>query len=193
MRTLMTAAAIFTLVANICGQEARQTQDDLKWGAEINILWPVFPGNTYKAQITYQAWREDDLAGDIFAGIHMHPMSYREEEGDFGNLALTYGYRQFFWEGLHLEVYQAFGPGWNRNNVEDGKDYNSWDYEVGLLAGYRWEFIRKEKRRNMKFSPYLSTQQGFYYVAWKSNPHPVAGSDGEEPIYVGTLNLGIRF
>jgi hypothetical protein len=53
--------------------------------------------------------------------------------------------------------------------------------------------LKKEKREKMKFSPYLSTQHGFYYVASKSNPHPIIGSTSERPIYVGTLNLGIRF
>jgi len=126
-------------------------------------------------------------------GFHIRPFEFREAEGDFANYALTFGYRQFVWKGLHAEVYQAFGPGFNRNNALDGKDYSSWDYEVGLLAGYRWEFLRKEKREKNRVSPYLSTQHGFYYLAAQSNPHPIKDFSGEKPIYVGTLNLGIRF
>lgn len=191
MKRLMTIAS---LVIVLFSAQAQQYPDaSRKWGAEVNVLWPIFPGNTYKAQLTYQAWRKGHWAGDLFAGVHFHPTSFREDEGDFGNFALTWGYRQFVWEGLHLELYQAYGPGWNRDNVIDGMDYDSWDYEVGLLAGYRWEFLRREKRNSMKFSPYLSTQHGFYYVAYKSNPHPIVGADGESPIYVGTLNLGVRF
>jgi hypothetical protein len=30
-------------------------------------------------------------------------------------------------------------------------------------------------------------------VASKSNPHPMIGSTEEKPIYVGTLNFGVRF
>ncbi|NJK72351.1 MAG: hypothetical protein HC926_03130 [Synechococcaceae cyanobacterium SM2_3_60] len=70
------------------------------------------------------------------------------------------------------EIYQAFGPGFNRNNAIDGKDYNSWDYEVGVLAGYRWELFGQQKRDKNKVSPYISTQHGIYYLAAQSNPHP---------------------
>ncbi len=178
-------------VINTFGQE--QDIPSRKWGAEVNLLWPIFPGNIYKGQVTYETWRKNDLAGDVFVGFHIKPSEFREEEGDFSNYALTFGYRQFVWKGLHLELYNAFGPGFNRNNAVDGKDYESWDYEVGVLAGYRWEFLKKEKREKMKFSPYLSTQHGFYYVASKSNPHPIVGSTDERPIYVGTLNFGVRF
>ena len=184
------ALAVLTVV-NAFGQE--QNIPSRKWGAEVNLLWPIFPGNIYKGQVTYETWRKNDLAGDVFVGFHIRPSEFREEEGDFANYALTFGYRQFVWKGLHFELYNAFGPGFNKNNPVDGKDYTSWDYEVGLLAGYRWEFLKKEKREKMKFSPYLSTQHGFYYVASKSNPHPIIGSTGEKPIYVGTLNFGIRF
>lgn len=88
---------------------------------------------------------------------------------------------------------QAFGPGFNRNNIVDGKDYKSWDYEIGLLAGYGWEFLKKEKRDQNKVSPYISTQHGFYFLAAQSNPHPIIDFTDEKPIYVGTLNLGIKF
>jgi hypothetical protein len=164
-----------------------------RWGAEVNVLWPIFPGNIYKGQVTYEAWRKKELAGDIYVGVHIRPWEYREDEGDFSNYALTFGYRQFFWKGLHAELYQAFGPGYNRNNVVTEQDYTSWDYEVGLLLGYRWEFLSQQKQVRNKFSPYLSTQQGFYYLAAQSNPHPIKNSSGEKPVFVATLNFGVRF
>jgi hypothetical protein len=76
---------------------------------------------------------------------------------------------------------------------ECGLDYNSIDYQVGLLGGYRWEFFNEEKRATRKLSPYPSMQHGFFYVAGKSNPHPNLSGAGEEPIYVGTLNFGVKF
>jgi hypothetical protein len=192
MKSILIYVALTAITAiTAFGQE--QNIPSRKWGAEVNLLWPIYPGNIYKGQATYETWRKNDLAGDVFVGFHIRPSEFREEEGDFANYALTFGYRQFVWKGLHLELYNAFGPGFNKNNPVDGKDYTSWDYEVGLLAGYRWEFLKKEKREKMKISPYLSTQHGFYYVASKSNPHPIIGSTSERPIYVGTLNLGIRF
>jgi hypothetical protein len=164
-----------------------------KWGVEINVLWPVFPGNMYKGQVTYETWRKKDLAGDVFVGYHIRPFEFREQEGDFANYALTFGYRQYVWKGLHLEFYNAFGPGFNRNNAVNGNNYTSWDYEVGLLTGYRWDLMKPEKRANARFHPYLSVQHGFYYVAAKSNPHPIGEADGERAVYVGILNFGLRF
>lgn len=185
--TLVVVGLIF-LVSSLNAQEV---QENKRWGAEINLLWPIFPGNIYKGQVTYEAWRKNHLAGDVYLGFHIRPFEYRETEGDFANLALTFGYRQFLWKGLHLEIYQAFGPGYNRNNAIDGKDYDSWDYELGGLLGYRWEFLKN--RAEKKVSPYISTQHGFYYLAAQSNPHPINEFTGEEPFYVGTLNLGIKF
>jgi hypothetical protein len=164
-----------------------------KWGLEINVLWPIFPGNIYKFQVTREVWRTGDLAGDDYAGVHIRPFEFREDEGDFSNYALTFGYRQFLWKGLHAEVYQAFGPGFNRNNAIDGNDYTSWDYEMGLLAGYRFELFSQEKRAQTKLSPYISTQHGVLYLAAQSNPHPIVNSTGERPFYAGTLNFGVLF
>jgi len=143
-RVFLTNALIAITAITAFSQEKNNLSR--KWGAEVNLLWPIYPGNIYKGQVTYETWRKNDLAGDVFVGFHIRPSEFREEEGDFANYALTFGYRQFVWKGLHLELYNAFGPGFNRNNAVDGKDYTSWDYEVGLLAGYRWEFLKKEKR-----------------------------------------------
>lgn len=188
MRNIFVVVVLFLFASSFRAQEVIGIK---RWGAELNFLWPIFPGNIYKAQVTYEAWRKRNLAGDIYLGFHIRPFEYREAEGDFSNLALTFGYRQFFWKGFHLEVYQAFGPGFNRNNVIDGEDYDSWDYEVGGLLGYRWEFLKN--RDEKKVSPYISTQHGFYYLAAQSNPHPIKDFTGEKPFYVGTLNLGIKF
>jgi len=190
--SLIILASAFSLIGNLFGQQQNVIKPK-KWGAEINVLWPIYPGNIYKGQVTYETWRKNHFAGDVYVGFHIRPFEYRETEGDFSNYALTFGYRQFIWKGLHAELYQAFGPGFNRNNIVDGKDYTSWDYEIGLLAGYRWEFLKKDKRDQMKVSPYISTQHGFYYLASQSNPHPIIDFTGEKPIYVGTLNLGIKF
>ncbi|WP_194778351.1 hypothetical protein [Pararhodonellum marinum] len=191
MKKLVLSFILLAIV--VTGYAQNEIPQPKKWGAEVNILWPIFPGNIYKGQVTYETWRNNELAGDVFLGYHLRPFEFREEEGDFSNLALTFGYRQYFWKGLHLELYNAIGPGFNRNNAVDGLDNDSWDYEIGLLVGYRWELLKQEKRDKMKISPYLSVQHGFYYVAAQSNPHPILNSEGERAVYVGTLNLGIRF
>lgn len=197
----MKKISLFMMIALISGaviaQKKHRTQDsipyiDKKLGVEINVLWPFYPGNIYKANATYEAWRvKKHFAGDVVLGVHIRPYEFRPDEGYFSNYALTFGYRQFLWEGLHLEFYNAFGPGLNKKNAVDGKKYVSWDYEIGGFAGYRYEFLPKRLRK--KVSPYISTQHGVLFVAAKSNPHPILNFTGEKPIYAGTLNIGLKF
>lgn len=163
-----------------------------KWGVEINVLWPFYPGNIYKANVTYEAWRvKKHFAGDIVAGVHIRPFEFRPKEGKFANYALVLSYRQFLFDGIHLEFYNAFGPGINKENPITGKRYLSWDYEIGGFAGYRYEFLPRRLRK--KVSPYISTQHGVLFVAAQSNRHPIIDYTGERPIYAGTLNIGLKF
>jgi hypothetical protein len=68
MNTLLIFLVMITITAiNAIAQEEQAISK--KWGAEVNVLWPIFPGNIYKGQITYETWRDKDLAGDVFAGI----------------------------------------------------------------------------------------------------------------------------
>ncbi|MFO0486579.1 MAG: hypothetical protein ACK51A_13100, partial [Sphingobacteriia bacterium] len=165
MKRLLIVICASMMASNATVYAQADEEPRRRWGAELNVLWPIFPGNIYKGQATYETWRQNQLAGDVYLGFHIRPFEKRDDEGEFSNYALTFGYRQYFWQGLHAELYQAFGPGFNRDNVIDGKDYTSWDYEWGMLLGYRWEFLKKEKREKVKYSPYLSTQHGFYYLA----------------------------
>lgn len=146
MKTIAFSFLLITLALTVQAQDLPPHSEGRKWGAEVNLLWPIFPGNIYKGQVTYETWGTNHLAGDVYLGFHIRPFEFREAEGDFANYALTADYRQFLWHGLHLEVYQAFGPGFNRNNVIDGQDYSNWDYELGGLVGYRWEFMKKKSK-----------------------------------------------
>ena len=197
MKKLSFLAVVCMAASSGFAQNKDRIQDSIpyvekKWGVEINVLWPFYPGNIYKANATYEAWRfKKHLAGDVVLGLHIRPYEFRTSEGYFANYALTFGYRQFLWQGLHVELYNAFGPGFNKNNVVDGKRYVSWDYEIGGFVGYRYEFLPKRLRK--KVSPYISTQHGVMYLAAQSNPHPILNYSGEKPFYAGTLNLGIKF
>ena len=131
-----------------------------RWSAEFNVLWPIFPGNIYKPLAVYRLWQQEQLAGELAVGLHIRPFEFRPEEGDFSNYALTLGYRQYVWRGLHFEAYQAFGPGFNRNNVVNGADYVSWDYEVGAFAGYRWWLGQSFGKNNTNFVPMCLCSMG---------------------------------
>ena len=56
-----------TLIAITAITAFSQEKNNLsrKWGAEVNLLWPIYPGNIYKGQVTYETWRKNDLAGGL--------------------------------------------------------------------------------------------------------------------------------
>ena len=90
-KVILLVAIVFSSVMHVHAQE--MSSPSKRWGAELNILWPIFPGNIYKGQVTYETWRKNDLAGDAYVGFHIRPSEFREDEGDFANYALTFGYR----------------------------------------------------------------------------------------------------
>ncbi|MDX1913479.1 MAG: hypothetical protein SFV22_18430 [Saprospiraceae bacterium] len=160
-----------------------------KWSVEVNPLWIVYPGNLYSVKALYRLFEHEKSAGEIYLGLLHRPSEFREKEGDFSNSALLFGYRHYAWKGFNIEWYNAAGPGRLDNSVVDGKDYRSFDLEIGGLLGYTFEF---NKRGKLPF--YVDLQPvGLAYVYYRSNGHPVAGQDREKPIYFGAIQAGLRF
>jgi len=166
-----------------------QSSNSHKWAVEINALWPIFPGNIYSARVLRQVYSNEASSGEVYLGYVHKPYEFRESEGDFSNSAIVFGYRQYLWKGLNAEFYNAVGPGRIRNSVVDGRDYNSTDYEIGFLLGYRTHFFQTKKT-----PMYINLMPiGFAYVAYQSNPHPIVGQTDERAIYFGKVQLGVRF
>lgn len=160
-----------------------------KWAIEVNALWPVFPGNLYSARVLRQVYSNEKTSGEAYLGFLHRPFEFREAEGNFSNSAVIFGYRQYIWKGLNAELYNALGPGKIRNSVVNGLDYNSTDYEIGMLIGYRIQFFQS-KRTPL----YINLMPlGFAYVAAQSDPHPIIGQTKESAIYFGKIQVGIRF
>ena len=184
---------ISTLLFLFAFSASSSAQDSLsnshKWAVEVNALWPIFPGNIYSARVLRQAYANNHTSADIYLGMAHKPYEFRETEGEFSNSAIVFGYRQYLWKGLNAELYNAIGPGRVRNSVVNGKNYKSIDYEIGLLAGYRIQFMKKKRTPlYMNLMPV-----GFAYVAFQSNPHPIVGQTEERPIYFGKIQVGIQF
>ncbi|AQG78004.1 hypothetical protein [Spirosoma montaniterrae] len=160
-----------------------------RWSVEANLLWPIFPGNIYSAKVLRTLYSKGRTAGEAYVGLLHRPYEFRAEEGRFSNSALLFGYRQYVWKGLNAEWYNAIGPGRLEGSVVDGRSYRSTDYEVGVLVGYTVRF--NEQR---KLPLYVNLQPlGFSYVAYQSNRHPIVGQTAETPIYVGAVQVGVRF
>lgn len=64
-----------------------------KWAFEINALWPVFPGNIYSARVMRQLYSTDNTSGEAYLGFAHRPYEFREDEGNFSNSAVVFGYR----------------------------------------------------------------------------------------------------
>jgi len=188
MKKVSLTLMLFIIAFQTFAQE-ENTPFNQKWAFEINALWPIFPGNLYSARMFRQVYNKDKTSGEIYLGFAHRPFEYREAEGNFSNSAAVFGYRQYLWKGLNAEFYNALGPGRIRNSVVNGLDYNSIDYEIGFLLGYRFQFL-KTKRTPM----YVNLMPiGLAYVAFQSNPHPIVGQTKESAIYFGKIQLGIRF
>ena len=72
MKSLSICMMLFsTLFVNVFAQD--NAINRRKFGAEVNVLWPIFPGNIYKGQVTYETWRKNHLAGDVYVGFHIRP------------------------------------------------------------------------------------------------------------------------
>lgn len=151
---------------------------------ETSLLWPAFPGLLFQLKSAIPVTRR----GHLLVGVQFALPEDREDEGEFSNVAVNLGWRQYLWKGLHVDGLVNSGYGRLRDNVIDGRDYDSFDVELMALAGWRFELGRVYA---------LVQPLGLGGVVYKSDPWPIRGRDGrprtEGPIYVGNLLLGFQF
>jgi hypothetical protein len=170
--------------------QEKQTATHAKNGAEVDVLWPIFPG-AFRAQYTRTLWQKGNLKGDLILGVNIDFPQDRPTEGTFSDYSIVTGYRQYFYKGFHAEFNQTTGLGVLEDHVTTGKTYNSFDWLVNLSVGYKIPFGKS------RF--YLTPQLGFAYVVYKSNPWPIYEDDGlstevgESPFFQGAVRLGINF
>lgn len=169
------------------------SQTDLNqstYAVETDILWPFFPGAT-RTHFTVKLWQNGHLRGDVYGGVSIDFPQDRETEGRFADYSIATGYRQYFWEGLHVEFSQTTGLGVLENHVSTGKTYNSFDWLVTGYVGYKYEFASNKL--------YILPQFGVASVVYKSNPWPIFEDKtltkdvGETPFMLGSLRFGYNF
>ena len=189
MKSKVVLCTLLALSTSLYGQTNEPSAK--KWGAEFNILWPIFPGNLIRTQMTRSIWQNENIKGDVLFGININFPQDRETEGRFSDYSIVTGYRQYLFKGLHVEFNQQMGYGNLRNHVTTKKEYNSFDWGVQLLAGYKYD-IPKTKL-------YTAVQLGAGSTIYQSNPWPIYTDDtlteevGNEIIFVGGIQLGVRF
>ena len=73
MRKIKSKVLLCTLLAlstSLYGQTNEPSAK--KWGAEFNILWPIFPGNLIRTQMTRSIWQNENIKGDLLFGAGVH-------------------------------------------------------------------------------------------------------------------------
>jgi hypothetical protein len=188
----MTRSLLIVVVAFMLSTTASAQTNDPKstYGIETDVLWP-FLVQTTRTHFIVKVWQNGHLRGDVYGGLNIDFPRDRETEGRFADYSLATGYRQFLWNGLHLEFSQTTGLGVLENHVSTGKTYNSFDWLVSGYVGYKYEFAGD------KF--YLLPQFGVAGVVYKSNPWPIFEDNtlskevGESPFLLGTIRFGYNF
>jgi|688.fasta_scaffold110561_2 hypothetical protein len=189
MKSTVVLCILLALSTSLYGQTNEPPAK--KWGAEFNILWPIFPGNLIRTQMTRSIWQNENIKGDVLFGININFPQDRETEGRFSDYSIVTGYRQYLFKGLHVEFNQQMGYGNLKNHVTTKKEYKSFDWGVQLLAGYKYD-IPKTKL-------YTAVQLGAGSTIYQSNPWPIFTDNtltkevGNEIIFVGGIQLGVRF
>jgi hypothetical protein len=182
-------ASLLILIASAGFSQTETTAS--KQAIEVNVLWPIFPGNAYRVHYTRTLWQKNTLRGDLITGLSADLPRDRETEGRFADYSVVTGYRQYLWKGLHVEFLQTTGLGILQNHVTTGKTYHSFDWLVSGYAGYKYDIPRS------RF--YALAQFGVANVIYKSNPWPIYETKslekevGESPFPLGTLVVGFKF
>lgn len=191
---ILICGMILMMTTTSFGQKVENTST---LGVETDILWPFFPGLT-RTQATITLWQDGDVKGDLLVGINSFFPDDRETEGRFSEYSIVTGYRQYLWQGLHVEFSQSTGMGMLDNHVTTGKSYKSYDWAVTGYIGYKFELTTFNSTSVIK-SLYLIPQFGIERVIYKSNPWPIYEDKsltkevGERPIILGTLRFGCTF
>ncbi len=161
-----------------------------KWGAEANVLFPIYPGKKINAKVTRTLWQSGNLRGDALLGFNIGLPDDRDTEGRFSEVAAAWGYRQYFGRGFNVELYNVTGLGKLEKSVRNGQYYNSFDWLVAGLVGYQIPL-------GSRF--YVLPQFGYAKVVYKSDPWPVLDEDdrtkevGETAFPFGGVQVGVRF
>jgi hypothetical protein len=192
MKKMKFAFMLVTILAFSTSSYGQTTvPNEKKWGAEFNILWPIFPGNLIRTQVTRTIWQNEKIKGDVILGININFPQDRDTEGRFSDYSIVTGYRQYLLKGLHIEFNQQMGYGNLKNHVTTKKEYKSFDWGVQLLAGYKYDIP--------KTRIYTAVQLGAGSTIYQSNPWPIYTDNtltkevGNEIIFVGGIQLGVKF
>src|SRR5512145_942174 len=128
------------------------------WGMGTSITYPI-GAQIYMLQGSYSLWQY----GDILAGLAFQ--NWKNEQGRSHAYTMLVGYRQFLWQGLHLEseLWPAYNP---FHSSVDGKTYSGFELWVSIRLGYRFDFTLAGR------DFFILVQPGLGFGVARQNPWP---------------------
>lgn len=146
---------------------------------EFNVLWPFFPGGFTDFKFMLPTFAR----GEAIFGLHSD-FSWRAREKEAGKvavLAAKLGYRQFIFDGIHLDASVNVGWRQERDNPYDGTTLNGFVGRFWGFGGYQYDLSDQW---------YVNARGGMGIHLWRSDKF---NAKEREFIPAGDINVGVRF
>lgn len=157
--------------------ETQQTR--LEPAFEFNVLWPFFPGGFTDFKFMLPTFAQ----GEAIFGLHSD-FGWRAREKDAGKvavLAAKLGYRQFIFDGIHLDTTVNVGWRQERDNPYDGTTLNGFVGRFWGFGGYQYDLSEQW---------YVNARGGVGIHLWRTDKF-----SEKERVFIpaGDINVGVRF
>ena len=123
-------------------QEPKTALRTYRWGVEIDLVQPFIPTvHIIRPKVTRTLWRRStNRRADLILGLYIRPHVAHDILETIDEYMGTVGYRQYLWQGFHLETMVNAGAAWGTNQL-DGKKYTTASLFMDVNAGYRLGFF----------------------------------------------------
>jgi hypothetical protein len=118
-----------------------------KWGIETDVVQPFVPEvgiNRFQLTRTITS-SESKQKGDLLLGAYIRANVKHDVVEKINEYMVMVGYRHYFWKGLNAEAKSNVGYAWGTRNLVDDKDYNNFSWFWEANAGYKFNFLKKQK------------------------------------------------
>lgn len=193
MKQLIRIIAVWVICLNnkIAIAQSTEHADGLKWGVETELFQPFYPTvQIIRIQTTRTITPlQTKLKGDFILGMYLRPNVKHDVVEKINEYMLIVGYRQYLWNGLHLEAKLNTGYAWGTKNLIDGKDYETYTLFYETNIGYKLNFLKKTG-----YNLYLTPQFGVLGNARNKDAINIGPRGGKPDTFLqGNLIVGINF
>lgn len=182
----MILIALMTFIS-VINSTAQNSVSDKKWGIETELVQPFIPGvGIFKVVGSYQPENIiADTKTEILFGLYFRPnVKNHDVVEEIDEYLTLVGFRQYIWNGLHVEFMNYLGYAWGTKNKIDGKDYSDIAWLAELSLGYKFN-VMSVGNSNLYILPQFGFMKGIHtYIG----PRKKA-----DEFITGELNIGFEF